>query len=299
MNNANLGADFKYLIVNELDKKYGLTVNTVGFQTIHPNSPYPLANHPGDYFFSTSKGRILNEYQFVYITKGEGVLKINSSEVFPVLKGQVMLLFPGQWHSYYPTAESGWNEYYIGFCGEIIERIVNNSFFSKKNQLLDVGLNEELVNLFKRAIETVEKDRIASQQHLLGIVMHMVGIIISESQEKRLDYTNSIQIIESAKIIMNENIYQHIDPEELSAKLNINYTSFRKMFKRITGFAPVKYFQALKIRKAKQLLLESSYSIKEISYMLCFYSPESFNIAFKKNTGETPSKYRSTCRNIS
>jgi AraC-like DNA-binding protein len=299
MNYHNLGIEFKYLIVNELDKKYGLTVNTVGFQTIQPNSPYPLANHPEGYFFSANEGRILNEYQFVYITKGEGILKIDSSEVFQVSKGQIILLFPSQWHSYYPTAESGWNEYYIGFCGEIIENIVNNSFLSKKNQLLDVGLNEELVNLFKRAIETVEKDKIASQQHLMGIVMHMVGLIISESQDKKLDYVYSKQIIESAKIIMNENIYQNIYPEELSAELNINYTSFRKMFKHITGFAPAKYFQALKIRKAKQLLLESSFSVKEISYMLCFYSPESFNITFKKYTGQTPSKYRSICRNVS
>jgi AraC-like DNA-binding protein len=296
MNYSDLGADFKYLIVNESDKRYGLTVNTVGFQTIQPDSPYPLPNHPDGYFFSASKGRILNEYQFVYITNGTGVLSIESSDVLQVTKGQVIVLFPGQWHSYKPRVESGWNEYYIGFSGKIFESIVENSFLSKGNQLLDVGLNEELVNLFKRAIETVENDKIASQQHLLGIVMHMVGLILSESQ-KKMDDTNSNQLIENAKIIMNENIFQEIHPEDISAKLNINYTSFRKMFKNVTGFAPAKYFQALKIQKAKRLLLESSYSVKEISYMLCFYSPESFNMTFKKNTGETPSRYRSSCRN--
>jgi len=298
MNNNNAGADFKYLIVSEQDKSYGLTVNTVGFQEIKPNSPYPLPNHPDGYSFSASKGRVLNEYQFLYITEGTGVLTINSTEVFQVSKGQVIVLFPGQWHSYHPTVENGWNEYYIGFCGEIIENIVKNSFFSKKTQVLDVGLNEELVHLFKRALETVELDRTAMQQHLLGIVMHMVGIILFESQNKKLPDENSKQIIENAKIIMNENVFNDIHPEELSAKLNLNYTSFRKLFKNVTGFAPAKYFQMLKIQKSKQLLLESTYSVKEISYMLSFYSPESFNVTFKKNTGETPSRYRSICRNI-
>jgi AraC-like DNA-binding protein len=299
MNNRNLGADFKYLMVSELDKEYGLTVNTVGFQIVQPNSPYPLSNHPDGYFFSAAKGRILNEYQFVYITKGSGVLTIDSAEILQVSKGQVIVLFPGQWHSYHPLAETGWNEYYIGFSGEIIENVVNNSFLSKESQLLDVGLNEELVHLFKRAIETVEIDRIASQQHLLGIVMHMLGIILSESQNKKFENSNAKQIVENAKIIMNENVYKDIQVEELSNRLNMNYTSFRKMFKNITGYAPAKYFQALKVQKAKQLLLESSYSVKEISYMLCFYSPESFNMAFKKSTGETPSRYRSICRNLS
>jgi len=60
MNYNNSDADFKYIIVNEQDKSYGLTVNTVGFQEINPNSPYPLPNHPDCYSFSSSKGRILN-----------------------------------------------------------------------------------------------------------------------------------------------------------------------------------------------------------------------------------------------
>ena len=41
-NYNDLGVEFKYLIVNDMDQKYGLWVNTVGFQSIQPNSPYPL-----------------------------------------------------------------------------------------------------------------------------------------------------------------------------------------------------------------------------------------------------------------
>jgi len=55
-----------------MDQKYGLWVNTVGFQSIQPNSPYPLKDHPTGYFFNAQKGRILREYQLVYITKGRG-----------------------------------------------------------------------------------------------------------------------------------------------------------------------------------------------------------------------------------
>lgn len=68
----DLGVEFKYLIVNDMDQKYGLWVNTVGFQSIQPNSPYPLKDHPTGYFFNAQKGRILREYQLVYITKGRG-----------------------------------------------------------------------------------------------------------------------------------------------------------------------------------------------------------------------------------
>ena len=73
-NYNDIGVEFKYLIVNDMDQKYGLWVNTVGFQSIQPNSPYPLKDHPTGYFFNAQKGRILREYQLVYITKGRGGL---------------------------------------------------------------------------------------------------------------------------------------------------------------------------------------------------------------------------------
>lgn len=288
----NTGVEYKYLLANDKDRQYGLAVNTVGFQTIPHDSPYPLANHPEGYFFNAKQGRILHEYQFIYITKGSGVLTLECSKSIPVSMGQIIVLFPGQWHSYSPVKSSGWNEYYIGFSGAIAENLVKNSFLSNENQVLNIGFNDELVGLFKRAIEIVRIDKMATQQHLLGIVMHMVGIIIYESQNKQIDAGYSTQIIENAKIIMNEHVFHTVHPEELAATLNINYTSFRKLFKLTTGFSPARFFLMLKIKKAKQLLMETSMSVKEIAYKLSFYSPESFIIAFKKSTGETPSKYR-------
>ena len=68
----DLPIDFKYLIVNEKDRSFGLTVNTVGFQPVAPNTVYPSTQHPKSYYFDPSKGRILSEYQILYISKGHG-----------------------------------------------------------------------------------------------------------------------------------------------------------------------------------------------------------------------------------
>jgi AraC-like DNA-binding protein len=289
----DLGVDFKYLIVNDMDQKFGLSVNTVGFQSIQPNSPYPLKDHPSGYFFNAQKGRVLPEYQFVYITKGRGLFTSDSMPETQVCKGRLLVLFPGQWHTYHPLLQTGWNEYYIGFEGSIIDNIVKSSFLSEKNQILEVGLNEELVNLFSRAIEVAESDKISSQQYLAGIVLHMLGMILSISKNKIYEIGDMDQKIEQAKIIMNENVFKDVDPEELAMKLNISYSWFRKIFKDYTGYAPAKYFQELKLRKAKQLLVGTSQSVKEISYQLNYTSTEHFFSLFKKRTGFTPLEYRS------
>ena len=74
------------------------------------------------------------------------------------------------------------------------------------------------------------------------------------------------QKIEQAKIIMNENVAGNVNPEELAMRLNISYSWFRRVFKEYTGYA--KYFQELKLRKAKQLLVGTSQSVKEILFFL-------------------------------
>ena len=47
---------------------------------------------------------------------------------------------------------------YIGFEGPVIDSMMRNSFYSPGRQLLEVGLNEELVSLFSRAFEIAETE---------------------------------------------------------------------------------------------------------------------------------------------
>lgn len=289
----DLGVKFKYLIVNDMDRKFGLWVNTVGFQPIPPGSPYPLKDHPSGYFFNAQKGRILHEYQIVYITKGRGLFSSETTRERQVCKGRMMFLLPGQWHMYHPYMQTGWNEYYIGFEGPVVDNLMRAGFFTPENQILEVGLNEELVSLFSQALEIAESDRTSAQQHLGGVVLHMLGMILSILKNKIYEMGDVDQKIEQAKIIMNENIFKDIDPEELAMKLNISYSWFRKVFKDYTGYAPAKYFQELKLRKAKQLLVGTSRSVKEISFLLGYKSTEHFFSLFKKHTGFTPMEYRS------
>lgn len=293
------GADFKYLITNEKDKRFGLYVNAVGFQAIKAGSAYPPRNHPEEYYFTTQKGRTLHEYQLVYITKGKGTFSSESTPEQEVSKGQLLVLFPDEWHTYAPSTKTGWNEYYIGFEGEIANMLMRENFLTKEKQVLDIGINEELVSLFRRALDIAEADRTASQQYLSGISMHIIGCLLSITQNKLYEeMDNAAQKIESAKIIMQENIFKEIDAEELSAKLGLSYSWFRKVFKEYTGYSPAKYFQELKLRKAKQMLIESPLTIKEICYELNYTSAEHFFTVFKKQTGYTPTEYRNIGRGV-
>ncbi len=298
MNNYNEQAnDVAYLAATQVDMSYGLYVNTVGFQSVKEGEHYPLKNHPSAYLFNVSKGRVLHEFQLLYITKGSGTFSSDLTPKQTINKGTLLCLFPGQWHTYSPNEKIGWNEYYIGFNGTVAELWFHEAGITPQNPIIPVGLNSDLVRLFQNAIEVANcQNKNATQQYLSGILMHMIGLVCYISSNRIYDDDSINQKIERAKIIMIENVCSSVDVEELAEKLNLSYSWFRKIFKDYTGFAPAKFFQELKLKKAEELLVRTSHSVKEISYMLSYKSVEHFFSLFKKKTGFTPLEYRNFYR---
>lgn len=281
---------FHYLIPNKADELYGCTVSTAGMQNISPDEEYPSKDHPSGYMFNPSRGRVLQEYQLLYIVKGKGIFS-NAGGHHEIVKGTVILLRPGEWHTYKPIKEVGWCEYFIGFSGKMAEKAID-IMFSKDESVFNLGLNHELVDLYQHAIDAASTDRPATQQLLCGMVMHMLGIVNFTARNESESTDRLDQIIEQAKAIMQERVLQNVDLEELAEQLNISYSWFRKIFRDYTGHPPAKYFMLVKLRHAQYLLANTQESIKEIAFSLGFKSTEHFYTTFKRVTGYTPNLYR-------
>jgi AraC-like DNA-binding protein len=293
MNDNHLKLNSNYPITSEEDELWGLTVTTVGHQKIARNEFYPPNNHPLGYYFNVDKGRVLNEYQLLYITDGNGVFTFGSSKQSCfITEGKMFFLMPGVWHTYKPLENTGWHEYWIGFKGEIIEKIVKEGFFLNRAPVFNIGINERIIDLYFKAIEIANEERAGFQQALSGIVMHILGLMYYRDKTRDFEDEDLINNINKAKVIMRENVYKSISAEDIAKKLGISYSGFRRAFKEFTGTSPSKYMLELKLNEAKLLLSTTSLPIKEISYNLNFENPDYFPIFFKNRTGQTPSKYR-------
>ena len=282
-----------YIITSEEDDLWGLTITTVGQQDINANESYPPSTHPQGYFFNVDKGRILNEYQLLYITNGKGIFIYGQDkESTYISEGKMFFLMPGVWHTYKPLKNSGWKEYWIGFKGSIIEKIVAEGFFLNRPPIFNIGLNERVVDLYIKAIEIADEERAGYQQALAGIVMHILGLMYYRDKTRNFDDEDLIGKINKAKVIMRESIYKITSAEDISKLLNISYSGFRRAFKEFTGTSPSQYMMELKLNETKLLLATTSQSVKNISYSLNFENPEYFSVFFKKRTGITPLEYR-------
>lgn len=283
----------KYIARNRKDGEWGLTVCSVGHQRIAPGETYPPRKHNQEYMFDPDQGRILPEYQLLYIVEGKGILRTGTAGCMEVKGGDMFIIFPGEWHSYRPDESTGWNEYWIGFEGVNMDNRVDAGFFTPASPLMHIGYNEFAVNLYNEAIRTATRQEPYFQQLLAGIVNHLLGLMfMTGSRNRRGQDENITRLINLAKNAMQDAIEDDIRMPDIAKRLNISYTKFRRLFKEYTGQSPARYFINMKIHRAKEMLRGTSASIKEISIILHFETPEYFATLFKSRTGMSPSAFR-------
>ena len=284
--------NIKYLIANKQDKLWGMTVTTVGYQQIEPHAVYPPRNHPAKYLFSTHKGRTLDEYILLYIANGRGTFSSDKQKNIQLAAGNVLLLFPGEWHNYEPDPSTGWDEYWIDFQGESVEALIQNGFFNEQKKVFNVGPSLEMTQLFRMAINVAAEQKAGFQQILGGITNLLLGMTHSLDKSQALDQSQPMQLVNKAKLIMFENSHTGLTMEDIANRLCMSYSSFRRNFKQYTGLSPHQYLQEIRIQKSKELLAATNLTCQEIAYKIGYESPIHFSTTFKKKTGLTPAKYR-------
>lgn len=285
--------NFKYLVANEHDRQWGLTVSTVGYEEIGPGDDYPTHGHADGYFFDVKKGRVLDEYQLQYVVEGDGVFRSASIKSKKVHSGDIFLLYPGEWHTYHPDDE-GWKCYWIGFKGRNIDDRVRAGFLSPQKPIYHIGYDSEMIHLFDNALQISEKEPVYYQQTLAGIVNCLIGMMYSlEKTEAQKDNSADQDLVNRAREMIRNNLESTLSIQAVAKELNISYSKFRRIFKELTGFSPAYYQMDLKLQRAKDLLATTNDSVKDIAYQLDFTSPDYFSTKFKHKTGMKPSEFRS------
>ena len=286
----NEAIHLKYLATSPSDLLWGTAVNSVGFQEVAPGEPYPPSNHPSRYLFSTDRGRILDEYQLLYITNGQGTFRSASlGNTVSVRPGTFFLLFPGEWHSYRPDPKTGWKEYWIGFKGAQMDNWVKDGFFGARNPVTQVGIKSDIVALYEDAIVTARDQQSGFQQRLGGLVVHLMSLLRFYSRNQA--FSEVANLINRAKIIIAEQ-HRSITPEALADELFMGYSNFRRIFKEYTGFSPAKYIQEVRMNRVKEALTNSSLPVKQIAFEAGYENEDYFFTAFRRITGMTPLAYR-------
>lgn len=280
----------KYLQTNTSDKDWQIYLTSTGKQEVLPGDIYSIQKEVNPSKFNSKAwkdGQILDCYSLIYITRGTGKFISDTQDIKGIGAGTMLLLFPGVRHWYTPDYQTGWNEYWICFNGDYPRLLAEKEYFSSDKAVFDVGLSEEIVGIFNDVIERTRKDTDIFQPKLGACIIDLMALLLDKSRDDK-EKTKEIKLVDNAKFLFEENIFNSIDMHIFASNLGIDYARFRKIFKSYTGYSPYQYFLELKITKAKKLLGERNYAIKEIAYQLDFESQYYFSRIFKNKTGYSP-----------
>lgn len=204
----------------------------------------------------------------------------------------MLIVRSDKWHRYKPTESMGWNESYIGFYGDIASRLLEEKQVLKGKSVVYCGIHEEIFDTYERIISTLKTEKPGFQHIISGYIIKLIGDIVSFQKQVKFIGKPIEKKIEEAKAYIIENAHQQIDVKELSEELNLGYSYFRQSFKSHTGFSPHQYYLNEKINKARQLIVSTDFSMKEIAYQLNFESIFYFSKLFKQKTGLNPTDLR-------
>ncbi len=161
-----------------------------------------------------------------------------------------------------------------------------------KDELIKFGLNPKSVELGE--VET-EEEVTDSEKNKLNIILQSFGFELIDDKKSRLieKIKNSIvDLVHYSEERPATNFSDYI-----SKKLRHDYHYLSNLFSEVEGTTIEKYFIAQKIEKTKELLKYNELSLSEIAERLGYSSVAYLSNQFKKQTGLTPTFYKSLRKN--
>ncbi|HHV13313.1 MAG TPA: helix-turn-helix transcriptional regulator [Clostridiales bacterium] len=107
--------------------------------------------------------------------------------------------------------------------------------------------------------------------------------------QNSIDYSN--HIVKATREYLESHYADDISLEAMAEHVNISPQYFSKLIKKTTGFNFIDWLSMLRVKKAKELLTNSSLTVKEVCFMVGYKDPNYFSRIFKKRIGLTPSEY--------
>lgn len=171
-----------------------------------------------------------------------------------------------------------------------IDLDVNKLLIEEKNIITAGGINAYL-DLCLYIIEKFHSNRTATQ---LANLMVIDRGRVSQKSYKTFSTIFLYDDVEIKKIIewMKENLNEQISVDLLAKKINLTQKTFTRRFKKAINTSPIQYLKSLRVEKAKELLISTQKSLRDITIEIGYFDENTFRKLFKKETSLNPMEFR-------
>ncbi len=176
-------------------------------------------------------------------------------------------------------------------------------FIDNPNRMADGG---QCINntLGRDAIKNVEQLAILLEEELSGkkteyeetakhIFLSIVAIISRYCTSKtKISSGSSVEIVTSVATFMENNYADPIKLEDLAALTHYSCRHFTRLFQEHFHTSPMTYLNTIRMYKANNMIIKTSFSIEEVAHRSGFEDSGHFCRQFKRHYGLTPKQWR-------
>jgi len=228
-------------------------------------------------------------WAIVYISGGTGTYQVNGGDVQPVKQGSFFMLYPGAVFNYGPGENEYWDEHYFTIEGPRIQEWLD-TWLQEPDKVKQTGEDHlAKINRIFKLMETGIPCNIDRACLLVEALLYEF-VVSSEAIPKVTKTENTLELIET----ISDYLYRPFDAKAVCERHHISFPTLRRLVSKYTGYPLNEYVHRLKIAEAKNILLNTDQSLKEIALSLGYQDVFYFSRLFKKIVGVSPKLFRST-----
>ncbi len=290
---------FRYLPVSRRTIQWGLYVTGAGHSVVAPKGPSPQSEHPELYQFTWKKGRVLPEFQVIYLTRGEGVFESAPTGRREIRAGDVVLLFPGVWHRYRPGSATGWETCWVSANGSDLHELVEQRFLSPEEPIIQIGSDDAVLAIYSRILDRVRAEPMDNPLLLAADAMELLARIsapdLSEPAEPATEVfaaaVDDRMVAEAVRFIWNHS-HRELTVGDVVNELPLTRRSLERRFHRALGRTILEEITRCRVERVKRLLEETEMPIKQVAATAGFSSAQRLTKVFHRLEDLSPAAYR-------